>query len=238
MIPDEIRKTWGAFKFYSVLLALLAGAVYFAFMYGNDHFDVQKAQISTLEHTIENLNAENQRLTKQLNILGVELEVQRLAVRKSQNLLEKGLSNEARLKEEIQFYQRVMAPELEQDGFLIEAFDIKKSLSDRAYWFELVLMQQDKIKNVVKGTVEINVIGSEDGKPRQYKLSELLTEESPSLSFSFKYFQTIQGEMILPKNFSPEKVQVKSTIFQFNRKRGELEKTFDWNAEVLQTSTE
>ncbi|MDO6712460.1 hypothetical protein Q4567_17125 [Aliiglaciecola sp. 2_MG-2023] len=238
MIPDEIRKTWSAFKFYTVLLILFICTAYFAFMYGNSHFESQNAKISTLEHTIENLSLDNQRLTKQLNILGVELEVQRLAVKKSQQMLEQGLANEAKLKEEIQFYQRVMAPELEQDGFVIEAFEIKKSLSDRAYWFELVLMQQDKIKNVVKGSIEVSIIGSEAGKPKQYNLSELVTQESSELSFSFKYFQTIQGEMILPENFSPEKILVKTKIFQFKRKRGELERTFDWNIETLQTSTE
>ncbi|MBU2879418.1 MULTISPECIES: DUF6776 family protein [Alteromonadaceae] len=238
MIPDEIRKTWSAFKFYTVLLILFICTAYFAFMYGNSHFESQNAKISTLEHTMENLSLDNQRLTKQLNILGVELEVQRLAVKKSQQMLEQGLANEAKLKEEIQFYQRVMAPELEQDGFVIEAFEIKKSLSDRAYWFELVLMQQDKIKNVVKGSIEVSIIGSEAGKPKQYSLSELVTQESSELSFSFKYFQTIQGEMILPQNFSPEKILVKTKIFQFKRKRGELERTFDWNIETLQTSTE
>ena len=238
MIPDEIRKTWSAFKFYTVLLILFICTAYFAFMYGNSHFESQNAKISTLEHTMENLSLDNQRLTKQLNILGVELEVQRLAVKKSQQMLEQGLANEAKLKEEIQFYQRVMAPELEQDGFVIEAFEIKKSLSDRAYWFELVLMQQDKIKNVVKGSIEVSIIGSEAGKPKQYNLSELVTQESSELSFSFKYFQTIQGEMILPENFSPEKILVKTKIFQFKRKRGELERTFDWNIETLQTSTE
>ncbi|MDO6695143.1 hypothetical protein Q4574_17730 [Aliiglaciecola sp. 3_MG-2023] len=238
MIPDEIRKTWSAFKFYSVLLILFICTAYFAFMYGNSHFESQNAKISTLEHTLENLSLDNQRLTKQLNILGVELEVQRLAVKKSQLSLEQGLANEAKLKEEIKFYQRVMAPELEQDGFVIEAFEVKASLSDRAFWFELVLMQQNKIKNVVKGSIDVTVIGSENGKPKQYDLSDLITQASSELSFSFKYFQTIQGEMILPSQFSPEKVLVKAEVFQFKRKRGNLEKTFDWNIEKAQSSTE
>ncbi|MEP4890152.1 MAG: DUF6776 family protein [Aliiglaciecola sp.] len=238
MIPDEIRKTWSAFKFYSVLLILFICTAYFAFTYGNTHFESQNAKISTLEHTIENLSLDNQRLNKQLNILGVELEVQRLAVKKSQLTLEQGLAKEAKLKEEIKFYQRVMAPELEQDGFVIEAFEVKKSISERAYWFELVLMQQNKIKNVVKGSIDVTIIGSEDGEPKQYNLSDLVTKESSKLSYSFKYFQTIQGELILPKNFSAEKVLVKTQVFQFKRKRGELEKTFDWNIEKAQSSTE
>ncbi|MFA3792647.1 DUF6776 family protein [Aliiglaciecola sp. SL4] len=238
MIPDEIRKTWSAFKFYSVLVILFICTAYFAFTYGNSHYDSQKAKISTLEHTIENLSQDNQRLTKQLNILGVELEVQREAVKKSQLSLEQGLAKEAKLKEEIQFYQRVMAPELEQDGFVIEAFEVKKSISDRAYWFELVLMQQNKIKNVVKGSIDVTIMGSENGKPKQYNLSDLVTDEPSKLSFSFKYFQTIRGELILPNNFSPEKILVKTEVFQFKRKRGKLEKTFDWKIENTQTSTE
>lgn len=232
MIPEDIRKTWGTFKFYSLLLVVFAASVYIAFTFGNQDYKYQRSEIAKLEHTMGNLAVENQRLSRELNILGVELEVQRLAAQQSQIKIQQGLERELQLKQDLQFYQKVMAPELQQDGFLIEAFEVKKSLSDHAYRYELVLMQQDKIKNVVKGTITITLIGSQGGSPQQYDFATLLTEQSQALTFSFKYFQTLQGEVILPEGFYPEQVQVNAQVFQFNRKRGALDKTFQWQPDA------
>ncbi|GAA0859663.1 DUF6776 family protein [Aliiglaciecola litoralis] len=228
MIPEDIRKTWGAFKFYTLLLALFGIAIYLSFTYGNHDNARQQAEIATLKHTMDNLAKENQRLTRELNILGVELEVQRLAAQKLQVKIQQDLAREAQLKQENQFYQKVMAPELTQDGFVIEAFDVQKSQSDNGFRYELVLMQQDKIKSVVKGDVKVTLVGSLNGQPTQLDLSQLATEESQSLSFSFKYFQTIKGEIILPDGFTVERVKVNATVYQFKRKRGELETSFEW----------
>lgn len=233
MLPDEIRKTWSAFKFYSLVILILVIASYSAFKYGNQYYAQQQNEIETLQHTMSNLDSENQRLTQQLNVLGVELEVQRLAAVKLQDSITQGLQRETELQKEISFYQRVMAPELKQDGFVIEAFNVDSSVSERGFRFELVLMQQDKIKNVVKGTIEVTLIGSEQGRPKRYNLPTLLEAESDSLAFSFRYFQILAGEMILPEKFVPEKVEVKAEVFQFRRKRGDLQRTFDWQIDEM-----
>lgn len=238
MIPEDIRKTWGAFKFYSLLIIAFTAAIYIAFTYGNQHFEAQQADIAKLKHTMENLSSENQKLSRQLNILGVELEVQRLAAQKSQIEIQTGLDREAQLRQDIQFYQKVMAPELKQAGFLIEAFDVSKSLSKNAYRFELVLLQQDKIKSVVDGTVKVTLIGSQNGLPKQVNLEQVLIEDSAPLKFSFKYFQSLTGEMILPEGFSVEKVAINAQVFQFKRRRGQLDKVFDWSVESFSVSTE
>lgn len=237
LIPDDIRRTWGIFKFYSVAIIVLMLVAYFAFMHGNQYFEAQKAQIETLQQTVENLKIENEKLTRNFNILSVELEVQRLADQKSQTVIEEGLNREAQLKQEVLFYQKVMAPELKQDGFTIEAFSVEKSLSESSYRFELVLMQQDKIKNVIKGSVDVDIKGSLNGKPVSLKLSKLMQEQDDPLHFSFKYFQILDGQITLPNGFKPEKVTVNAEVYQFKKKRGELQRTFDWVLE-LQESVE
>mgnify|MGYP002810228561 FL=1 len=55
-----------------------------------------------------------------------------------------------------------------------------------------------------------------------------LSKSKNSLTFGFKYFQVIEGEIRLPEDFQPEKVSVHATILQFKRKKGELTTVFDW----------
>jgi hypothetical protein len=224
----ELKQKLGSFRFYALLLLMLAGTTYGGFQWGNVNFQMQQQEIATLNQTLENLDKENNELTKKLNILGVELEVGKVANMTAQNTIQQHLQKEVELRREIGFYQKVMAPELKDQGFVIDAFNVEHTLSEEYYRFELVLMQQDAIKSVVKGNVEVIVQGSEKGKPTQISMSELLGKGAAPLTFSFKYFQVVEGEFRLPPDFKPEKVVVKAEIFQFKRKRGDLEKSFSW----------
>ncbi len=227
-MPDEIRQSWGVFKFYSFSALVIAISIYLAFSYGNQNHEQQKVEIKRLNHTVQNLSAENQSLTNQLNLLHVELEIQRLAAQRSQTVIEQGLNRESDLKQELLFYQKVMAPELEQDGFVIEAAEVKATASESVYRLEIVLIQQDIIKSVIKGNLDVTIKGSQNNKPVTLKLLDLLGEENQPVTFSFKYFQVIEKQLTLPEGFIPETITVDAQIYQFKRKRGELKSSFPW----------
>lgn len=208
---------------------MVSATLYAGFFWGNAHYTQQKITVSTHEESIQNLKLENEQLTKSLNILGVELEVARLAQQQHFVEIGKSIDVEKELRTQLAFYQQVMAPELNEQGFLIEGFNLVTALSDNSYRFELVLMQQNKTKNTLKGNLKVILIGSENGKAKQYRLDSMLSDQQQkSLTFSFKYFQVIDGEIKLPEGFQPEQVSVHADIFQFKRKRGELTTVFDW----------
>ena len=57
-------------------------------------------------------------------------------------------------------------------------------------------------------------------------LSQLDKEKTDAVKFRFRYFQNINGEMILPEGFQPREVMVVAQSSGRNAQR--LEKTFDW----------
>ena len=208
---------------------MIAAILYLGFFWGNTHYTQQQMTISTHEKSIRNLKLENEQLTKNFNILGVELEVAKLTQQQHFVEIGKSVDVEKELRTQLAFYQQVMAPELDEQGFLIEGFNLEPALSDNSFRFELVLMQQNKTKNTLKGNLDVTLIGSEKGKAKQYSIDGLISDqEQKSLTFSFKYFQVIEGEIRLPEGFQPEQVSVNATIFQFRRKKGELTTVFDW----------
>ena len=228
MTPEQLKKHYGAFKFYALCLVVLGTASYLGFTFGNHQFEVQQKEISKLSKSIDSLSEENNKLTRNLNILGVELEVQRLANQQAQKDIEQGMAREAQLREQLSFYQKVMAPELKDQGFVIDAVEIETTLSANFYRFNLVLMQQSKTKAVVKGNLDVRISGSEQGQPKELRLLDLMEEGTEPLTFSFKYFQVIDGGFMLPENFEPEKITVHAEIFQFRKKRGDLSTSFEW----------
>jgi len=208
---------------------MLAATLYAGFFWGNTHYTQQQMTVSTQKNSIQNLKRENEQLTKKLNILGVELEVARLTQQQHFVEIGKSIDVEKDLRTQLAFYQQVMAPELNEQGFLIEGFNLEPALSDRSFRFELVLMQQNKTKNTLKGNLKVTLIGSENGKAKQYTIDSMVSDqEQKHLTFSFRYFQVIAGEIKLPEGFQPEQVSVHANIFQFKRKKGELTTVFNW----------
>ena len=227
MALSELKRQFGAFQFYVLLIVIIGLTGYVGFHFGNERQSRQAELISINEQSIQNLTTENQKLSKSLNILGVELEVAKLAQQQHAKKIQQALARENELKTDLAFYQQVMAPELNKEGFLIEGFYVEPTLSDDSYRFELVLMQQNKIKNTLKGNLKVQLIGSEKSQSKAYLMSTMLPDKK-SLTFSFKYFQVLEGEIKLPSEFQPEKVSVHAEIYQFKRKKGELTTTFDW----------
>ena len=170
MTISELKNKFGAFQFYFILIAIIAATLYIGFFWGNKHFAQQQNIVATHIKSINNLKRENENMTRNLNVLGVELEVAKLAQKQHSSELEKRIAAEKELRTQLAFYQQVMAPELNQQGFLIEGFNVESSLSERIYRFELVLMQQNKTKNTLKGNLQVTLIGSQNGATRQYKI--------------------------------------------------------------------
>ncbi|MGJ8680693.1 DUF6776 family protein, partial [Paraglaciecola sp.] len=121
---SELKRRFGAFQLYLLLVVALGICLYIGFHLGNYHYEKQIDTVATHEQSIDNLTNENNKLVKNLNILGVELEVTKLAQKKAFVEIEQGIQRETKLREQIAFYQQVMAPELHYEGFLIDGFNV------------------------------------------------------------------------------------------------------------------
>ena len=227
MSVNQVKARVGAMRFYIICLISLGAAAYIGFLWGNADKERQAAKILGLEQSLSNLNADNNKVTKRLNIAGVELEVERIAGQNTQQTIKEMLEKNNELKRELSFYQKVMAPELEEEGFTIESLNIEGTNSTNFFRFALVVMQRDKRKNYVKGQAKLALLGSMSGKPERLDLLELASLGN-KVEFSFKYFDVIEGEVVLPEGFVPEKVVVNTQLADAKWGKGSLQRTFDW----------
>ena len=79
-----------------------------------------------------------------INRLEVELEVERLANYKSQNLLKDAEQAHYQVKKQLAFYEKVMAPEKQAEGIVIDDFSIDSTASANHFRFQVALVQQQK----------------------------------------------------------------------------------------------
>ncbi|AWL10990.1 hypothetical protein HMF8227_00494 [Saliniradius amylolyticus] len=213
-------------RFYLMSLALLALVAYLGYEVGHYRQQAQDKTIQGLRNSLTSVTDKNNELVRKLNVLGVELEVERLANQNNQSQLHQAIQGQAALKQELSFYQRVMAPELQEQGVAIDDFTVQPSSIPGHYHFSLVMMQQSQRNEFVRGKASVLIFGSQQGKDKQYDLLELDTSVNGPLSFNFRFFEVLEGNFTLPEGFIPERVEVHFSASKPERQS--LHRAFVW----------
>ena len=132
----------------------------------------------------------------------------------------------ARVQEEVQFYKGVMLPKVEDKGLRIERLRVENSGEPNRFKYNLLLTQVVNKYDYVQGDVEINLVGDEDNLGSNLPLGDISTQDQDSIRFRFRYFQNIDGELMLPDGFIPKEVMVVAQ--STGRSSQRQERRFTW----------
>lgn len=225
----ELRLKLTRTRFTLVIAVVMALMLYIGFQLAQVNRAYLLQQVDMASVTTNNLTAENQSLITQKNELNAQLEIAQLANEALDVSIKDGLQRERALTEQVTFYQKVIAPELSEDGFSIDGVQVATSASENYYNLSMVLIQQTRLKDTISGNLAIKLIGSRDGKPASIDITELITSTSEQpLRYSFKYFQTLTIGFLKPSDFVPERLEIATTIYQYRKRRGDYSRIVDW----------
>jgi len=227
-----VAQRLGSYKSAMLLLSLIVLCLFVGYRVGNYY---QHFQINTLKQQKKQLDAlylKQASQTGKINTLKIELKFEQLANKNAQITLKNKEEQHYQLKKQLAFYEKIMAPEKEINGVVIDNVKISARLSSSHYSFQVTLVQQLLKKRYAKGYIELDVVGSLNNKSSRIKLNDISTLIKKNLSFSFKYFQIIEGDFILPEGFVPETLQL-SVVLTKNRwqKYQRLTKNIPWTLE-------
>ncbi|GLX77895.1 hypothetical protein tinsulaeT_12350 [Thalassotalea insulae] len=209
---NTVVKRLGTFRSAILLLLLIVISLFSGYRIGNFFHGYQQQTIAQQQQRLENLYATQAEQVRRINTLEVELEVERLASQKSQKLLTEIEQQHFQVKKELAFYEKVMAPEKQADGLVIDNVVISPTTSLDHYRFQVVLVQQRVKKRYAKGYIELSLAGSLNEKPYKLALEKIANIKKEDLNFSFQYFQIIEGEFTLPENFKPEQLLLAAVL--------------------------
>jgi len=188
------------FGYLSLLIVMIIG-----FISGNYFYRLEHASRPNPE--LLELRVESKVLSQALTKSEFDLKVERETIKEMNDTV---LTLQSELIEQqlaLRFYQKIMAPELTSNGVHIEKVIVEAGLSKHHYRFELIIAQLEKRKSYLKGKATLTLFGSENGKPKQLDVASLI-ESKKTLTLSFRYFQHIKSEFMLPADFTPEKLKV------------------------------
>jgi len=213
----------------SVSVLAIGASAYALYMNASDwaqeELSVLSEERDELMITVEALREGNTVLRERVAILERAQQVEGKAY-KDVDVHLRSLQDEVlALKEEIAFYRGIVSAGKEK-GLKIQTFVVDKESSSGAYRFQLVLTQHLKRVRMISGTVKLNIVDEQNGKPRRLMLSDMSGQQANSLKFEFKFFQRIEGRFTLPHGFKPDRLQIQ--VVSRGKRPASVEKSFEW----------
>ncbi len=229
MVVVPHRPMYKAMIFMTFLVALGAFS-WLTYQYGKNQGLALKVEVVREKDLISKQLADAQKLVsgmrQEIADLQVGGEIDDKANEEVRLTIEQLQEQIAQLNEEISFYKGVMLPNVADKGLRIERLNVSSNSPGRVKYSLLLTQVVDK-HDFVQGGVEISVVGQQGELEKSFSLSELDTDKESAIRFRFRYFQNINGELMLPDGFEPREVMV---VAQSSGARGQrLEKTFDWS---------
>jgi len=224
--PQPVKKAF----IISSLIFVFFGGCYATYYYGHSTagFDYQtlKAAYDKTQQQLFEVDKENSKLREDAAVLKQASMIDKKAYNDVSGSL-KNLQNEIlELKEQVAFYRGIVSPTQTAGGLNITSFKLNKLGDESGYHFKLVLTQVKQNTRLIRGTANILIDGLHNGEPKQLNVSKLMGNAKLDMSLRFKYFQTIEGDMVLPEGFVPSSVLV--DLHPSGRDQNAITQTFNW----------
>ncbi len=195
---------------------------------GGFRFSDVAASNEVLEEELDALRSNYKEARQQLVNLERGKAIDAQALRQARTTIVELETRIASLKSDLTFYKNIMAPSETSKGLQVDSLTLARDYQPGAWDFKLVLTQVGNNKNYISGVVAVNVIGMRDEEKEVIALRDLSQDiEDLGVKFRFRFFQNVEGTLVLPENFEPVEIQVVAQAE--GRKSSQAERTFDWD---------
>jgi hypothetical protein len=192
---------------------------------GYNRFQAQQ-RYTVLEGEFNALQEETAKLSEKVVLLETNEKIDTEAYRRVEEQLASLQEEILTQREDLAFYRGIVADQ--QTGLRIQDLELLRGADASSFTMRLVLAQAIRADRRISGYVELNVEGIRDGQELTLGLADLAgqADGDSRLAFSFRYFQNLQADLVLPEGFAPARVTVKLTPNGKSAKP--LEKSFNW----------
>ena len=153
---------------------------------------VQQRRIADLEQQVATLSRSDQ--------------ISRDANRDLQRTLSERDEEIAGLRADLAFYERFVAGTAPRHGLGVQALQLRNE-GGRAWHFVATLTQTATRDALNRGTLTLAVEGSRAGRMQRFDWPALRQQPAaPAVDYAFKYFQQVEGDVVLPAGLQPIRV--------------------------------
>ncbi len=216
---------------YFVIVTVLLASGWWLFDYGRSRAGFESGQASEerdrLRDRIEQLEGEVMTLRAQKAIHEHAREIDRHAYDLIDDALKAQQSELLELKEEVIFYRGIVGAADQVRGLQVLSFRLEDNGDKRHFRYRIILNQLEKSQRVVKGRVRLTLIGLQASTQVALSHAEVTKRDNVGELFRFKYFQELDGDIVLPEGFVPLRIKVKAK--SSGKRSKSIERIYNWS---------
>jgi len=216
------------FVFVFTFLLAVIGSFLLGRYYSTDGVDLGGEDITSFKLEYEEQLLDIAKLEQQVANLRLASEVDRKANEEVRGQVVDLKTQLVELEQDNTFYRSLMRPNASDQGLVVDAPSVTAILGsiDR-YKYNVVIKQIVAQHRLLSGYVEFELLGRQAGALRKLALKDISDSINvEQIKLRFKYFQRIEGEMLLPEGFVPERIQIKVVVQA--PKKAVIDKKFGW----------
>ena len=197
-------------------VAVFAGAVvgvgWLTYDFGRQYagFDNSEAQRQKghLEDVNSKLQVENAALRREIAAAERQLQIELATHGNLSGQIHNLAEENALLKEDLAFFQTLMASGGEAGGISINRFRVEPDALPGEYRYRLLIVQSKQRVKDFRGRLQFIVDFEQDGKSEVISLPKG-SEGSQAYNLAFKFYQRVEGTFLVPPGAVIKKVQVR-----------------------------
>ena len=113
----------------------------------------------------------------------------------------------ASLRADIAFYERFVGATAQRHGLAVHELKLEPQRDPQLWHFVATLTQNLNRGAVNRGRLTLSVEASDGGRMRRLDWGTLRQQQAaPGVEYSFKYFQQVEGDIVLPPGVKPVRV--------------------------------
>jgi len=217
------RLWWGIVIF--LWLASLAATWLIASRMAAPRLAQTQAQLAAAQQQIGSQQRQVESLKQRQVNLAVSDQISRAANNEVQASLAERDEQIAALRADVAFYERLVGATAQRKG--LNAHSVEFASETGGTWsYNVVLTQNLNRGAISEGQMRFSVEGVRGGKLTTVSWNELHQKaDAPGQAYSFRYFQQLSGSVILPKDFTPQRVRI-----SLSGDGAPVNQTFDWKS--------
>lgn len=187
-------------RFFWVVLLVSAG-------FSIGYWRYAGGSAASFRQEIARLEQENNTLRTQ----AIHVERQQQVTNVAQNDLAKDLTSlqeeNVRLKEDVTFYTSILEESTGVAVVKLHSFKLSRGSRPGEYQYRLLLIQSGKHDRNVQGSLQLTLLGTQDGKPVTEAILGGKSRQGGKVNF--KYYQPFEGSFTVPEHMMPQSLQAK-----------------------------
>lgn len=155
--------------------------------------------------------AELERLAQEVATLTRSDQISREANAELQATLAARDEEIAGLRADVAFYERFVGATAQPRGLAVHELELRPQQANGRVWHFSATLTQTRDRDAPSvGRLTLAVEGTQDGRLRRLSWPELRQQaDAPGPDYSFRYFQRVEGDIVLPDGFEPLRIHAR-----------------------------